>query len=142
MGPTTSSIHFSWSYWSISVSYFHHMLYLCIRAYRVFSKPIYKNPYNLWLPHSQPASRTSIYRDEQILYPLIVNLEHTNSDLISQIGVLIWRNPSENFLWTNWHYSSICPIPNHTVTLPTASLSIRKKTTMITFPCIIQNLLP
>jgi hypothetical protein len=78
--------------------------------------------------------------DEQVLYLLIVDLQHGDTDLVLLILLLVVMYTPEDLLAADWHNALIGSIPDHGIGLARSRLAIGKQTAMIPLPRIIQNL--
>jgi hypothetical protein len=92
------------------------------------------------LPDPKPLSRSLVDWDQQVLYLLIIDIQHRYIHFKLFVFVFVRMYSAEDFFTTDWYNAFVCAVADHRVRLTRTGLPVCKQATMVTLPCIVENL--
>lgn len=107
----------------------------------MLAQPLHVNCSALALSDLETALWLVLGIDKQVLYLLVVDLQHAELDLELDIVCLVSSDSFEYFIACNWHNSFVRTVANHRVTLARPCLPIGEQAAVVSIPCIVEDLL-
>ena len=152
MGPGRGGVHERGADRSVLIALFHLALYIFVAEHWVLRQPLYEHSHRLALADLEPPLWPQVGVDQQVLGPLVVDLQHRHCDLkrgeqgrpylIFFVFGRFGLDAPEDFIAGDGDDALVGSVADHGVGLAGACLSVREQTAVVALPRVVQYLLP
>ena len=124
MGPAAGGVHLRRPDGPVRVPHLHQGLDLVVAAHLPLAQILHEHPCHLALAYLQPALHSLVDRDKQVLYLLVVDLQHAHQDLVVQGHVFGALHSLEEFFEADRNDAFVVAVAHHRVGLARACFAV------------------